>query len=307
MSGSMSAYKDLGVVGSPILERPGALPNGMKKDRELLLANATLTEKHQELATAYADLDGELRKVGLLQRSLLPSSLPAIATLSLAADYQTSARAGGDYYDLFELSNNRWGILIADVSGHGTPAAVIMAITHALAHAYVRRTDSPAALLDNLNSTLTRRYTADGSFITAFYGVFEADTRTLCYATAGHPAPRLVRCDNISKAVTIRELPSTHGLPLGVLSNGIAHRAYRSITVNLLPGDALLLYTDGVTEARSQNGDFFGPEGLDRVLGMIKWGCDANGLIRAVNKALGEFTSDAPLSDDRTLVAACVL
>ncbi len=93
-----------------------------------------------QLAAALAALDRELETVGDIQRSLLPEALPAIAGFELAAWYQTSARAGGDYYDFFPLEGGGWGLFIADVSGHGTPAAVLMAITHAIAHAKPART-----------------------------------------------------------------------------------------------------------------------------------------------------------------------
>src|SRR5262249_14012835 len=90
----------------------------------------------EELRKANAAIDQELKIVGDIQRSLLPGRLPKIPTMDLAASYQPSRRAGGDYYDFFPLPGNKWGILIADVSGHGTPSAVLMAITHTIAHTY---------------------------------------------------------------------------------------------------------------------------------------------------------------------------
>ncbi len=89
-----------------------------------------------QLREAHAALDNELKIVGNIQRSLLPEKLPDIPRLEIAAHYETARRAGGDYYDLFPLADGRWGILMADVSGHGTPAAVVMAVTHAVAHTY---------------------------------------------------------------------------------------------------------------------------------------------------------------------------
>src|SRR4029079_7773482 len=96
---------------------------------------------------------------GDIQRSLLPRELPAIDGFELAAYYQTSARAGGDYYDFFPLGNGHLGMFIADVSGHGTPAAVLMAITHAIAHAQPGTHAPPAALLQYLNDALANSYT----------------------------------------------------------------------------------------------------------------------------------------------------
>jgi len=121
-----------------------------------------------KLADALAALDRELQAVGEIQRSLLPEKLPAIAGFELAAHYQTSARAGGDYYDFFPLGDGGWGLFIADVSGHGTPAAVLMAITHAIAHAQPGTHEPPANLLSHLNDQLTRSYTRGGTFVTGF-------------------------------------------------------------------------------------------------------------------------------------------
>ena len=127
-------------------------------------------------------LDRELQIVGAIQRSLLPSELPAIHGFKLAAHYETSARAGGDYYDFFPLADGRWGIFIGDVSGHGTPAAVLMAITHAIAHAQPGTHTPPAALLTYLNHQLSTAYTREGTFVTAFYAVLDPERRTLTYS-----------------------------------------------------------------------------------------------------------------------------
>src|SRR5690606_22631128 len=113
--------------------------------------NLVLAERLEETYTA---VDRELQAVANIQRSLLPSELPKISTMRLAAHYQTSRRAGGDYYDFFPLADNRWGILIADVSGHGTPAAVMMAITHVIAHTQPGQATPPSRMLNFLNDQL---------------------------------------------------------------------------------------------------------------------------------------------------------
>src|SRR5262249_57089037 len=125
----------------------------------------------EELRMAYNAVDREMRIVADIQRSLLPEKLPKIPTLDLAASYQTSRQAGGDYYDFFPLPDGKWGILIADVSGHGTPAAVLMAVTHSLAHTYPGPPTPPSAMLDYVNGKLADLYTGSGdTFVTAFYG-----------------------------------------------------------------------------------------------------------------------------------------
>ena len=148
----------------------------------------------EELKDAYEIVERELKVVADIQRSLLPQVLPKIPTLELAAYYRTSRWAGGDYYDFFPLPDGRWGILIADVSGHGTPAAVMMAITHSLAHACPGpRTRRP--LCSGMSTGAFDRYTASNEvFVTAFYGVYDPAKRTLTYSSAGHNPPRLKRC-----------------------------------------------------------------------------------------------------------------
>ena len=111
----------------------------------------------REVKEAYDVVDRELKVVGEIQRSLLPTKLPTIPTLELAAAYQTSQRAGGDYYDFFPLPNGLWGLLIADVSGHGTPAAVLMAVTHSIAHTCRDPKTPPSRLLRSSTRRLAGR------------------------------------------------------------------------------------------------------------------------------------------------------
>ncbi|WP_233578216.1 PP2C family protein-serine/threonine phosphatase [Tautonia sociabilis] len=251
----------------------------------------------QELERAYTVVDRELRRVAEIQRSLLPKILPAIPRLSVAAHYQTSQWAGGDYYDFFELPNGKWGLLIADVSGHGTPAAVMMAITHAIAHGHPGDPEPPAKLLEHVNDRLAALYTADGgSFVTAFYAIFDPSRRTLIYANAGHNPPRLKRCAD----GTVGGLEAVGGLPLGVFP-GIS---YEQGELTLVPGDQLVLYTDGITDATDPDGRPFGLERLDRSLSTCRQ--DADELIAAVLRALDRFTAGHPAEDDRTLLVAKV-
>ena len=149
----------------------------------------------EQVKAAFEQVDREMQTVADLQRSLLPDPLPKIPTMALAAHYQTSHRAGGDYYDFFCLPGGQWGILIADVSGHGTAAAVLMAVTHSIAHTYPGPPEPPGELLSHVNRVLAERYTGNtGAFVTAFYGIYDPATRTISYSSAGHPPPRLKRC-----------------------------------------------------------------------------------------------------------------
>ncbi|MCX5662130.1 MAG: PP2C family protein-serine/threonine phosphatase [Planctomycetota bacterium] len=252
-----------------------------------------------QLADVLAELDRELQAVGAIQRSLLPSTLPTIPGFDLAAYYQTSARAGGDYYDFFPLGDGGWGLFIADVSGHGTPAAVLMAITHAIAHSQPGTHAPPGSLLGYLNSQLARTYTRGGTFVTAFYAVLNPKARTLTYAVAGHNPPRLVRGDRV---VSLDEIGS---LPLGIDANQV----YEQATISLEPSDLLLLYTDGITEAMAPAKDgsreLFGQDRLDGLLLGRHAGAanTAEETIAQVREAVAVFSENAPPTDDRTLIA----
>jgi phosphoserine phosphatase RsbU/P len=251
----------------------------------------------EEVKKAYEAVDYELKIVADIQRSLLPKELPRIPNLGLAAHYQTSRRAGGDYYDFFPLPNDQWGILIADVSGHGTPAAVLMAITHSIAHSYPGSPTPPAKVLDYVNHHLACRYSIESdTFVTAFYGIFDPPKRTLTYACAGHPPPRYKRCAGGG----ISSLTGLEDFPLGIEPD---HR-YRERTEVLRPGDQVVFYTDGIVDATNGAGQMFGVERLDHVLA----GCrdEATELLNAVLTALREFTGDRPPMDDQTLLVAKV-
>jgi len=120
-----------------------------------------------QVRQAYEAVDYEMQVVAGIQRALLPTELPQIPTMDLAAHYQMAHRAGGDYYDFFPLPGGRWGILIADVSGHGTPAAVLMAVTHSLAHTHPGPPLSPSQMLNYVNRHLAARYASCGRAATA--------------------------------------------------------------------------------------------------------------------------------------------
>jgi sigma-B regulation protein RsbU (phosphoserine phosphatase) len=250
-----------------------------------------------ELQRAYQALDRELKTVGEIQRSLLPARLPTIPTLDLATHYQSSQRAGGDYYDFFPLPTGKWGIFIADVSGHGIPAAVLMAVTHCIAHTHPGPPQPPGKVLDYLNHHLASKYTHQNeNFITAFYGVYDPADRTLTYACAGHNPPRLKRCQD----GTLLALDRAGGYPLGITSEG----AYDECVQQLQPGDQIIFYTDGITEASNPEGKLFGTDRLDQVLENCS--LQASALLDSVLRSVEEFANGHQADDDRTLIVARV-
>ena len=250
-----------------------------------------------QLKSALSELDKEMQVVGEIQRSLLPQELPKLPGFEFAAHYRTSARAGGDYYDFFPLPDGQLGIFIADVSGHGTPAAVLMAITHAIAHTQPGSQQPPGKMLTHLNHHLAKSYTGSGTFVTAFYGMLNPRTRALTYSVAGHNPPRLVRRG------AVLSVEATGGLPLGIMPDAV----YGEASGALEPGDLLVLYTDGITEAVARGKQpgprtLFGTERLDAILSACST-ADAPGCIHRVRTAIEEFSGNGSPVDDQTLIA----
>jgi sigma-B regulation protein RsbU (phosphoserine phosphatase) len=282
-------------------EEPAAFPKDEIPDlvwRSNLFGRATsnLVLK-DELQRAYQALDREFKIVGDIQRALLPAELPRIPSLDLAAHYQPAQRAGGDYYDFFPLPDGKWGIFIADVSGHGTPAAVFMAVTHCIAHTHPGPPMPSGKVLDYLNHHLIAHYTSiSEAFVTAFYAVYDPAERVLAYSSAGHNPPRL-KCWHDGSLLALDE---AGGLPLGIQSDS----RYRETRQQLQPGDQIIFYTDGVTEARSPQDEMFGTERLDRSLETCP--LEAQSLLDAVLQSLEAFTGGQTPDDDRTMIVGRV-
>ncbi len=255
----------------------------------------------KQLTQALQELDREMRVVGEIQRSLLPSTPPRISGFEIATSYTTSAQAGGDYYDFFPLGaqgseQEGWGLFIADVSGHGTPAAVLMAITHAIARTRPGTPVPAGPLLSYINGHLARSYATNGAFVTAFYATLDPERRRLHFALAGHNPPLVIR------GPKTMALEGNAGLPLGLAPE----EQYAESLFQLEPGDLLVLYTDGVTEAMapadaSGRRELFGES---RLVEAIRAGShdDPAACVRRIEDAVRLFTEDAPATDDRTLV-----
>jgi sigma-B regulation protein RsbU (phosphoserine phosphatase) len=250
------------------------------------------------LEKANRALDSELKAAADVQRWLLPS-LPEFDDISIAASYRTARYSGGDYYDVGRLSDGRVGILIADVSGKGAAAAVLMAVLRSIVHDEVDRTGScgPAALLDYADGRLRALGLSERSaFITAFCGVLNAATGELVYSCAGHNPPRLLQV----RDRTVTSLDGATTFPLGIIEEPHAHTEETTI---LMPGDLALFYTDGIIEARSPTGEFFGVERLDQLLRDLPVPITADAAVESISNAVAGFAADGAAADDQTLVA----
>jgi phosphoserine phosphatase RsbU/P len=248
----------------------------------------------EQLREAYQTADYELRVIADLQQSLLPSTTPTATGLDVAVHSRTVNRVGGDYYDFFPLSDGRLGVLIADVSGHGSPAAVLMAITHSLAHSFSELPKYPGKFLGHLNTSLSRRYVGtSGHFVTAFYAVFDVNRNEMTYSNAGHLAPRIMKADGDHWEPMLNQ----QRLPLGVNAR---QTVYPETLVPFGPGDRAILFTDGLIDSPNRNGERFGYEHLNSIPTASTFTSDD--IRQRVLKELDTFTGNAPMTDDQTMV-----
>jgi serine phosphatase RsbU (regulator of sigma subunit) len=209
------------------------------------------------LAHSYQSLDRELTVVGDLQRAMLPAAPPDLLGYRFATYYAASERAGGDYFDFFPLAGGRLGILIADVSGHGAPAAVVMAMLRVLFHAAPETLDQPSRVLADINCRLAANI-PPGQFVTACYAVLDPRKGLLDYAIAGHEPPLLVHARN--GTCIAFEHPS--GPPMGPFPDA----EFGGSSVVLAPGDSVLFATDGLSEAMDPGGNLLGTGRVREIL-----------------------------------------
>ena len=239
-------------------------------------------------------LEKELGIARRMQQSILPTKFPSTAGYEVFADMQAARAVGGDFYDVLQLDEGRIGVAVADVSDKGVPAALFMMSSRTLLKGAAIGCHDPGEVLREVNDLLYAN-NETMMFVTLFYAVFDPESGTLAYANGGHNAPLLVRADGSSEL-----LPLTGGVAAGVVPD----LDYRSSTVSLSPGDTVVLYTDGVTEAMSPADEEFGVERLCRVFAEGPFP-DAQQANTAIFQAVSEFAADAPQFDDITCLTLC--
>jgi sigma-B regulation protein RsbU (phosphoserine phosphatase) len=233
----------------------------------------------------------ELQLAHEIQQAFMPGQVPALPGWELAFAWRAARQVAGDFYDFFELPDGRLGMVIADVADKGMPAALFMALTRTLMRAAALEEKSPAAALACVNDLLVPD-AHHGMFVTAIYATLSLDTGELIYANAGHNLPLLVRART-------RQLEQFKkgGMALGVLE-GVQSEEH---VVRLEPGDHLVFYTDGITEAFSPEGELYG-EGRLRTAIQSAGDSAAQAMLDAIERSVTAFAGDVPLSDDRTLM-----
>lgn len=243
-------------------------------------------------------LEMEVQLARQIQQAFIPDALPAPPGWDLAARWRTARQVGGDFYDIIELPGQRIGLFIADVADKGMPAALFMALTRTLMRAAVLQTDSPAAALRNVNDLLYPDC-EQGMFVTAVYAVLDTLTGRLTYANAGHNPPLFIKKpSNIKGKHPIVERLVRTGIALGV----IEHAEMSERSLDLQPGETVVFYTDGITEAFSPAEEIYGEERLLKVLQKSRT-ISASILLDEIDVAVNTFIAEAPMSDDITLIA----
>jgi len=236
-------------------------------------------------------LENELELSQVVQRGLLPQTLPAIEGLNIAAFSRPAQIVGGDYFDFVKFKDGAHGLVLADVSGHGVSAGMFMSSLQTAFHTLVPDTDSPLEVLERINRLYIHNIKFT-TFVTIFFAKYEPHTRILSYANAGHNSAYLYRMAT-NEEVWLRPTGPAIGLMEGFV--------IRKEEVSLETGDILLLYTDGITEASNHQGALWGEDNLADI---IRQNADlsAEQLIQKILKALKEHTGGIALADDVTLV-----
>jgi sigma-B regulation protein RsbU (phosphoserine phosphatase) len=254
------------------------------------------------LATLWQEIEGgrarrredaaerrELAEALKIQKRLLPQQVPQIDGWELAVSWQPASGVGGDCFDTIRFDETRLALTIADVVGKGIPAALLMSNLQAAVRAFASETVEPSALCHQVNRILCGNI-AEGRFISFFYCVLDATAHVLTYTNAGHYLPMLVRADGQVERL------GTGGPVLGVL----AEAEYEQAQIALAPGDRIILFTDGLTEARNADDEEFGE---DRLLAasVEHRACSAPALQARLADAVNRFTGGL-LQDDATLI-----
>lgn len=262
---------------------------------EKAIAEIEFVKQTQREHGQLVDIKGDLALAAEIQLAILPNSFPPFEELAERMDIYASMKAakdvGGDFYDIYKIDEDHIGFTIADVSGKGVPAAIFMAVSHTLLRFAGRKSLDAVAVISESNDVLARE-SFDSMFVTLFYGIYNVRTGEVKYVNAGHNPPYVLRHDG-----TLETLPSSRNICLGV----IEHYAFNADTVELKPGDAIVTFTDGVTEACSVSDGLYGEERLETLLKTTPAN-DARGLVEEINEAVRKHAEGTEQSDDITVL-----
>lgn len=239
-------------------------------------------------------IENELKIAREIQLALLPGKIPEIRNFDIAGINLPALHVGGDYYDVIKLNDNKSAFVIADVSGKGTPASLLMANIQSAVHSYLKlyeeETFDLARVTEKINELIFENTTAE-KFITFFWGILDSEDGTFEFINAGHNPPLLKKNDSIIKL-------NEGGFMIGILDAGISYEVGR---INLESGDTIIFYTDGVTEAMNKAGDEFGEERLSRLLEDSS-DKTSETILEEIKNSLVDFSRETDQYDDITMI-----
>ena len=282
-------YVDNRLVDGIFTQQNLELLNAIASSAAVAIENARL----YQLAIEKGRLERELQIARQVQSSLLPKEFPIYPGWEFSALWQPARQVAGDFYDFIRLGRDQLGLLIADVTGEGVPAALFMTMAHTVLRASLRKPSTAAADMARANRLICADSTM-GYFVTVFYAGLDLKSGLLTYVNAGHPPV----CWNRPGTQQVNLLART-GMALGI----DAGTRYVQQTIQLEPGDYIFGYTDGVTEAFNRQQDEFGQERLISVLRQENLAKPAQ-VLDAVLQAVMHWTADPEIADDITLIIA---
>jgi sigma-B regulation protein RsbU (phosphoserine phosphatase) len=269
--------------------------------RDLQEKNRQLAQAYEELKAAQAELiekeklEAEMKIAREIQRSILPKSRPQLPGLDFGMLIEPMASVGGDFFDFIALDDERIGLVMGDVSNHGVPAAIFMALTYSLVRVEAQRSESPGEVLRAVNRQLLDM-NASRMFVTILYGVLNRVTREFHFARAGHELPLILDAER-----ALLPLNPGPGQLLGIFPEPRIDEQ----RINLPTDCLLVMFTDGVTETRRTDGEMFGEERLCAVL-RTGHGLTAQAACETVLAQTHAFGDYAPQSDDIAVLAVQV-
>jgi len=281
-----------GPMGVPFSQGDFVVFKSLAEQSAFALYNAII----YSMANEKKRLDHDLEIARDIQRILLPSEAPAIDGFQISGINVPARQVSGDYFDYIRVDDERLGVAIADVSGKGVPASLIMAICRSVLRAEAARNPSPADVLRKVNRQLYPDIKED-MFISMAYLILDHHRDSITLARAGHDAPLLYKQQ--SQTVTPVKSP---GMVVGIDSGNVFDRLTVDFAISLERDDCLVLYTDGVTETLNAEGDEFG---LDRVIQTVRARANdgAQAIVKKIIQDVRDFTGSLPQNDDITLIA----
>jgi PAS domain S-box-containing protein len=268
--------------------------NFIQVTNALDVAMKKINEQNVILEDYKAKMTRELGIAKNVQKAIIPRVFPKLPGLDIWGVSIPSEELGGDYFDYFHLDDNLIGVLIADVSGHGVPSSLITTMVKAYFEYYTKRYWEPEKVLQNVNRDMSAIITDTGFYLTAFYGVIDLVARKFTVAVAGHDS---AMCVVKGKDHPLRMGDGCDGTILGVFPDA----TYSSLSYELEPDSKVILYTDGITEARSDSGEFFGTERLQNFM-LAQVGKSSQETVEELVRNVDAFYGTSAPNDDRTLV-----